>query len=146
MVFEIIRSGRSLASDYGVLNNAQCNLMRSFFLIQSLVYVQVASIEKFGVIKEQMANMKTLTRAKSVSVLPTSEAVPAGCAMKTVSGDCAVYLLVKGVIDVDSEIAKLAAKLDKVKLGRDALLKKTQAPGYEEKVRPDVREFNSKKV
>ncbi len=55
-------------------------------------------------------------------------------------------LLVKGFVDFDGEIAKLEKKQKKTQNNYDNLLKKTQVPDYETKVKEEIREVNSTKL
>ncbi|CAB1112548.1 unnamed protein product [Ectocarpus sp. CCAP 1310/34] len=59
---------------------------------------------------------------------------------------CQVYVQLRGMVDFDVEIKKLQKQLDtKIEPQITMLVKKMEAPGYEDKVPEAVRETNSKK-
>ncbi len=64
----------------------------------------------------------------------TSEPVPDGCTMATVGASCEVHLMLRGMVDVGKEVAKLEDKTEKLN-GQIAKLKKTMSiENYKEKV------------
>lgn len=67
---------------------------------------------------------------------------PAGCALYTISDDVYVLLLVKGVVNIDAELAKLEDKKAKTSKSIQQLEEKINAPDYMTKVKQDVRDRN----
>ena len=59
---------------------------------------------------------------------------PEGCTMQTLGNKCQVYVLLKGLVDVPKEIARLEEKLQKLEGQIDKLVERMTIEGYEEKV------------
>ncbi|KAF9212211.1 hypothetical protein BGZ59_007077 [Podila verticillata] len=133
LVFAVVRSGRSLMADYNMTKGAQ-------------IYVQ-GSPETAKLLLSEEAGIVTLTKGcKSCKVVVDGEQIPDGCASITVQEGCVVYLLVKGMVDVDAEVQKIEKKLAKVQKAYEDLLKKTQDATYLTKVKPEIREMNDAKL
>ena len=81
-----------------------------------------------------------------VTLIKQNENPPAGCALTSVNELCSVFLLVRGMVDIDAEVKKLEEKLAKSSLLRDDLQKKISVPEYEKRVRADVQEINAGKL
>lgn len=98
-------------------------------------------------ITTQTPSIQALTKGLTdLQVLSENEDHPGGCALSSISKDCNVYLLVKGRIDVDSEIAKAQAKLGKTNEARKRQEKLIAAADYQKKVKASVQEQDRKKV
>ncbi|KAF9378538.1 AP-1 adaptor complex sigma subunit Aps1 [Podila verticillata] len=133
LVFAVVRSGRSLMADYNLTKGAQ-------------IYIQ-GSPETAKLLLSEEAGIVTLTKGcKSCKVVVDGEQIPDGCASITVQEGCVVYLLVKGMVDVDAEVQKIEKKLAKVQKAYEDLLKKTQDATYLTKVKPEIREMNDVKL
>ena len=78
--------------------------------------------------------------------LAQGESAPPGCAVSIVNESVTVYVLLKGIVDAATEIAKLDKKLDLLTKSTDALVKKTEEDGYETKVPEKVRNENADKL
>src|SRR5690606_4197277 len=73
--------------------------------------------------------------------------VPSGCALLTLKEEgCDVYLLVKGHVDFQVEIAKFEKKKEKVQTLMNNLIEKTSGADYLTKVKLEIREANETKV
>jgi valyl-tRNA synthetase len=130
---QIIHSARSLVVEYNIR--------------QGTVYTVASSKELADLIEGQSQTIITLVKGlKELKVLVKGEPVPAGCSVNTLNEDITVMLLVKGFVDFDGEIAKLEKKKKKTQTNYDNLLKKTQVPDYETKVKAEIREVNSTKL
>ena len=68
----------------------------------------------------------------------TSEPAPDGCTMTTVGAGCEVHLMLRGLVDVPREVARLEDKMN----GLDKMIakfrKSMSIEHYEEKVSPSV--------
>ena len=60
---------------------------------------------------------------------------PDGCTMTTIGSSCAVYMQLKGLVDIPKEVARLEESIEKRSTQRAKLVKMTEAEGYEEKVK-----------
>jgi valyl-tRNA synthetase len=133
LVFAVVRSGRSLMGDYNMTKGGQ-------------IYI-LGSTEIAKLLKSEEAGIATLTKgSKSCTVVSDIADIPEGCASQTIQEGCTVYLLVKGMVDVDAEVQKIEKKLAKVQKAKDDLEKKTQDPTYLTKVKPEIREMNEAKL
>lgn len=75
-----------------------------------------------------------------------AEAPPAGCAILTVSAQCEVHLMLKGLIDADKELAKLQTKRDALVQTVAKLDAAMAAADYGVKVPAKVQEANVEKL
>ncbi|KAJ3006608.1 UNVERIFIED_CONTAM: hypothetical protein HDU68_003984 [Siphonaria sp. JEL0065] len=133
-VNKVVRAARSLLADYNIKKEGQ-------------LFVQTKNEALYETLKSDGVTISTglIKGAKSLQVLSAKEAPPAGCAVTPVSGDCNVYLLVKGMVDFDAEISKLQASKTKTAAVLADLVKKIAAADYQKKVKPEVQEANATK-
>lgn len=82
----------------------------------------------------------------SLTILSEKDPRPTGCVLFSVSSAAAVFLHVKGRVDIDAEIQKATKKLDKTRQGIDRQRKILDDPGYKEKVSPELQEVEKKKL
>lgn len=82
----------------------------------------------------------------SLSILAPSASRPAGCVVFSVSSSAAVFLFVKGRVDIDGEISKATKKLDKAKQGIDRQNKILSDEGYKEKASKELQEVERQKL
>ena len=89
-----------------------------------------------------------LAYASNVTLVGQSKTsgIPAGCATVTVSGNCAVSIALKDIIDVAKEIAKLTEKKKKIEAQLSTLNETVSKPDYEEKVPLGVRTNHQEKI
>src|SRR5690606_15549117 len=98
-------------------------------------------------VQEQIGSICALTKGlDDLTVISEKEDHPEGCALNSISKDCNVYLLVKGRVDVDSEIAKAQVKLNKNEELRARQEKLINAKDYKNKVKKSVQEQDAAKV
>jgi valyl-tRNA synthetase len=79
-------------------------------------------------------------------VIPGSQSRPAGCVAFPVSSAAAVFLEVKGRVDIDNEISKATKKLEKTRAAITKQQKLIADPGYQEKVAEALQEADRKKL
>lgn len=80
------------------------------------------------------------------SKLEFDEKAPAGCAILTVTGQCDVHLLLKGLIQVDKELQKLEKSKTQLEQAVKKLQQTIQASDYTTKVPIEVQANNAKKL
>lgn len=98
-VFASVRAVRGLAADYGVTSKLQ-------------VFLEVSDVSARSMLDTQRPVMQTLIKGcESIQVVDAASAVPAGCVVASVSSSIQAHLLVRGLIDIDQELSKLAKKL-----------------------------------
>ncbi|KAG6921055.1 valyl-tRNA synthetase, partial [Chelydra serpentina] len=87
-----------------------------------------------------------LSSSGLVRVLGPGEAPPAGCAVAVASDKCTVHLLLKGLIDAEKEISKLAGKQSELQKQIERLRERMETPDYGTKVPPKVQEADAAKL
>lgn len=82
----------------------------------------------------------------SISILSATNSRPSGCVVFAVSSSAAVFLHVKGRVDIDGEIAKASKKLEKTKQGIERQKKILSDEGYKEKVSSELQMVEMRKL
>lgn len=80
------------------------------------------------------------------SKLEFDEKPPVGCAILTVTGQCEVHLLLKGLIQVDKELQKLEKKKTQLVQAVEKLQQLIQASDYATKVPVEVQQTNTERL
>eukprot|EP00053_Salpingoeca_punica_P013388 m.120961 g.120961 ORF g.120961 m.120961 type:complete len:1063 (+) comp16191_c0_seq1:70-3258(+) len=109
------------------------------------VFLRVASAERQTALQKFREAIQILSKVGPVTVLQGGAAVPAGCVMLTAS-DAEVFMLVKGLVDKEKEIAKLEDKKVKLEASAAKLEATASMANYTEVVKAEVREANSQKL
>lgn len=96
----------------------------------------------------EVASIKSLSgkSVKTMHVIGPDAPRPAGCVAYPVSTSVAVFLHVKGRVDMDAEISKAQKKLKKAKMSIQKQEKILFDPGYIEKVSAAVREGDEQRL
>ncbi|KAK0206866.1 tRNA synthetases class I-domain-containing protein [Desarmillaria ectypa] len=109
LVFAVLKAGRSLAASYNLQSD-----------IQFFIHAQ----DDARLIESQLPTMVALTKGcKSAVVVNDSKDVPAGCGSSVVTKSIVIHTLVRGLVDLDHEIAKCEKKLDIARLNLSKLAK-----------------------
>ncbi|EGN97199.1 hypothetical protein SERLA73DRAFT_110363 [Serpula lacrymans var. lacrymans S7.3] len=133
LVFSVLRTGRSLAASYNVQSEIQ-------------LFVHAQSNEEEALFKSQTPTLVALTKGcKSVEVIRSSNDVPPGCGSAVVTSTVAVYILVRGLINLEAEIAKCDKKINLSRLNFEKVNKVISQPEYEDTVPTTVRAANEEK-
>lgn len=132
--FAAVKSARGLIAEYGLKSNIQ-------------LFFETKTDSLHQLLQEQKDALATLIKGcKSIEVVPSSSStIPSGCAIASISADANVHLLVKGQINIESELAKLAKALDlnRIQLGKvEGLMAKE---GEFEKMPEEVRRNTEEK-
>lgn len=127
----IIRSARS---DYNIPNKTKTE-----------AFIVCTADESLAILQKFAADLATTAFCSRI-VLETTESPPAGCAILTISGQCVVHLLLRGLIETDKELTKLQSKKDVLEQTVGKLNKAMAANDYELKVPVEVRETNAEKL
>jgi valyl-tRNA synthetase len=95
-----------------------------------------------------MQSIKSLSGkgVTSITTLSASDSRPPGCVVFAVSSAAAVFLHVKGRVDIDGEIEKAAKKLQKTKISIDRQNKILNDEEYQKKVGEELQEVERKKL
>ncbi|TSR27787.1 Valine--tRNA ligase [Bagarius yarrelli] len=117
-VMGVVRTIRSLRADYNLTKTrADCYL-------QCIDSATVSLVEKY------ILQLQTLSYSQAIyPVTGRESAIPEGCAVAIASDKCTVHLMLKGLIDVEKEVAKLTTKKNELEKQMEKLeekMKKTE--------------------
>ncbi|KAI9698483.1 MAG: Valine--tRNA ligase, mitochondrial [Candelina mexicana] len=126
---------RSLMSEYSIKDEGK-------------VFVQTSNSTAYQTANSELQSIKSLSGkgVSSLEILTKEQAKPTGCVVFVVSSDAAVYLHVKGRVDIDAEISKAMGKLKKASDGAARQRKILDDPSYREKVKEELQETERKKL
>ncbi|CAL0305995.1 unnamed protein product [Lupinus luteus] len=97
------------------------------------------------IIKSHQLEIVTLANLSSLTVINEHDTVPSGYADSVVNENLSVYLELQGINSAEVEQAKIK-KIDELKKQIERLEKIISAPGYEEKVLPNIQAKNQEKL
>jgi len=132
---EAISKLRSLRADYQLTPKTKVDIY-----VQSFDQALQQALERF---KDLMIIM---TNGNGITFLAEKEAPPVGCVFSTLSDKCKVFILLKGIIDIDKEEAKLGKKKEGLLKQIEAMKKDMALPNYETRVPEGVRQKNQEKL
>ncbi|XP_035274400.1 valine--tRNA ligase isoform X2 [Anguilla anguilla] len=134
-VMTVVRTIRSLRADYNLTKTrADC-------------YLQCIDSDTAAVVQKHGLQIQTLSYSQSVHAVPAAGGgVPEGCAVAIASDRCTVHLLLKGLIDPEKELAKLAAKKGDLERQTEKLNEKMEKSDYKEKVPAKVQEQDGERL
>lgn len=138
LIMEISKSIRSLAAQYEIKEGAQ-------------VYVQCLDGKTLETCKAQLPSIKSLGGkamfgdTASATILSAKDAKPTGCVVQAIGTSAAVYLLVKGHVDIDAEIQKANTRMAKASDGVLKQRKIIDGAGWS-KMRAEAQESEKKKL
>ena len=89
--------------------------------------------------------IQTLASSSNLDIAVDVEA-PAGSAVATVNDKVAAFVVLKGLVDAEKEIAKLEKKMEEMAKTLSKLRDAAAASGYEEKVPEEVRKEKREKM
>ncbi|KAF2099436.1 valyl-tRNA synthetase-like protein [Rhizodiscina lignyota] len=112
------RGIRSLISEYRIMDEGKA-------------FVHCLTPTAYDTAKTQPQSIRSLSGKglSNLSILSPSDPTPTGCAVFVVSADAAIFLDVKGRVDVNTEISKLQGKLKKA---NDAVTKQKKITDSED--------------
>ncbi|KAJ6485548.1 tRNA synthetases class I-domain-containing protein [Mycena sanguinolenta] len=133
LVFNTLKTGRSLAASYNLQSDIQ-------------LFLHVQTDEEAALFESQTSTIVALTKGcKSAKVVRELKDIPEGCGGTVVTPTIAVHALVRGLVDLDVEIGKCDKKLDLARLNLQKIVKLESQPDYEETVPENVRLTNLEK-
>lgn len=89
---------------------------------------------------------KAMREISDLTILAPSDPAPTGCAVYTVGSAATVFFDIKGHVDVDTEIARAMAKLQKATEAVTNQKKIMAVPDYQDKVSDAVKEGDREKL
>lgn len=113
-----------------------------------LVYISTTDATSHTTATAQHQSIKSLSGkgVSSITILEQSAFRPSGCVIFPVSASAAVFLHVKGRVDIDAEIAKASKKLENAKKGIEKQTKILGDEGYKEKVSVELQKVEKSKL
>lgn len=132
LVLDTSKALRSLFADYGIVKGGEAIIS--------------AQGPAYDMLNEQQNSILSIVKAAAKVSVTKDTATPAGCVVGNVNTQISAYVLVKGHVDLDSEIKKAESKIAKITAAKANLNKQKQVPGYEQKVKLSVREQNDAKL
>jgi valyl-tRNA synthetase len=134
---EAINKIRSLRADYQLTVKTKTDLF-----IQSFDKSIHTCLESLSDLIRVMTNGNTITFLDGQS----NQTPPVGCALSTLSDKCKLFILLKGIIDIDKEEVKLNKKKDLLNKQVESLKKEMSSANYETRVPEAVRIKNQEKL
>jgi len=126
---KVIRSARS---DYNIPNK-----------IKTEAYVVCQDAQSKAILQKFASDLSTTAFCSNIDFDTTP---PVGCAILTVSGQCEIHLVLKGLIEIDKELAKLQKKKEQLEVTIQKLDQSMAAADYAVKVPVDIQENNVEKL
>lgn len=123
---------RSARSDYNIPNK-----------IKTEAFIVCTDIQSNEILKKYSNDLATTSYCSN---LIFDKEPPIGCAIVTISGQCEIHLLLKGLIEVDKEILKLEKKKQLLDQTVQKLKQSMSADDYLIKVPVDVQNINLEKL
>ena len=126
---------RSLMAEYSIKDEGKA-------------YVQALDVTSYETAKAEIQSIRALSGkgVAHIEVLSPSQPTPTGCAVFAVSASAAVFLEIKGRVNIDTEITKAQTKMKKAADGATKQRKLLNAPDFAEKVSEAVKETEQKKL
>uniref|UniRef100_A0A665VV08 Valine--tRNA ligase n=1 Tax=Echeneis naucrates TaxID=173247 RepID=A0A665VV08_ECHNA len=133
-IMTVVKTIRSLRADYNLTKTrADCYL-------QCIDSATVSLVQKYSL------QIQTLSYSQAIIPLTANQPVPEGCAVAIASDRCTVNLMLKGLIDVEKEVAKLMTKKGDLEKQMEKLREKMAKNDYKEKVPVKVQEQDAEKL
>ncbi|KAJ7230406.1 tRNA synthetases class I-domain-containing protein [Mycena pura] len=133
LVLSALKIGRSLVSSYNLQSDIQ-------------IFLHIQTDEEAALFEPQLSTIVALTKGcKSAKVVRELRDIPEGCGGSVVTPTVTVHVLVRGLVDLDVEIAKCDKKLEVCQLNLQKIIKIESQPDYEDTVPANVRLTNSEK-
>eukprot|EP00794_Sanderia_malayensis_P015714 gene15714-17299_t len=133
LMMEIVKTVRSIKEEY-LTTKAKAD-----------VYLRPHFDDVDSIVNLFLETIKTLTSSSNLHLLKHDDVTPNGCAVALVGEKCEVYLHIKGLVDIDKEIAKLEKKLSSTESQLCKLIEAMGIEDYDMKVPENVRKQNNEK-
>ncbi len=152
LLLGIARGVRSLMADYSIKEEGKGRVLiprkKVWSSNKSVVFVQTYNDTSYKTARTELQSIKSLSGkgVTSIEVYSKDQEKPTGCVVFAVSSSAAVFLHVKGRVDIDEEIRKAQAKLQKASEGAAKQRKILGDPNYQEKVSAELQEVEKKKL
>ena len=138
LILAVSKAVRSLAAEYEIKDSANVHIVLSSTSALDTCRAQLPSIRSLG-------GKAMTTASASLSVLSDRDPKPMGCVVQAVNAEAAVYLVIKGRVDIDAEIAKAKTRLEKASQGVAKQRKIRDGDGWG-KMKKEAQESEEKKL
>jgi valyl-tRNA synthetase len=132
LVQKVAKAIRSARSDYNIPSKTKTD-----------AYIICSDENVKGVLKDFRLELQTLSYCASIENV--SEA-PSGCAILTINAGCDVHLMLKGIIEVEKELAKLDKKREQLLSSIAKLKQKMSVEDYDKKVPENIQKENTENL
>lgn len=138
MILAVSKAIRSLTAEYDIKDNANI----------CLVFTDKQSFETC---KAQLPSIKTLSGkaltgpSASVAVFTNKDPQPTGCVVEAVNANVAVYLVLKGRVNLDAEVGKAKTRLEKASETVRKQIRMMDGDGWI-KMRAEAQEVEKRKL
>lgn len=129
---KVARAIRSARSDYNIPNKTKTE-----------AYILCDDEKSNETIKRFQSELQTLSYCSKIEIVKSP---PTGCAILTISAQCEVHLMLKGIIEAEKEIAKLQKKRELLQGTVGKLNQLMNSADYATKVPADVQSANQEKL
>lgn len=130
----IVKAIRSLRADYNLTKTkADC-------------YVKCQDAETKAVVVAYTSYITVLSSSNSLVILEPADPAPGGSAVNTASDKATVFMMLKGLIDVEKELAKLQVKKTELNRQLAKLRERVGGADYNAKVPLTVQQQDSEKM
>ncbi|KAJ7490033.1 tRNA synthetases class I-domain-containing protein [Mycena galericulata] len=149
LVFRGLKTGRSLAASYNIQSAIQCMSLASQRRMRSnslTVFFYIQTDEEAELFESQLSTIISLTKGcSSAKVVREVNNIPDGCGGMIVTPTIAVYALVRGLVDLNTEIAKYEKKLQMSRTNLEKITRIESQGDYQETVPANVRMTNEER-
>ena len=139
LVLAVSKAIRSLAAEYEIKDNANIFIVFSDSTSLATCKAQIASIKTLG------GKPTTQGDSVSITILTDKDPQPSGCVAQAVDANVAVYLVVKGRVDIDAEISKAKSRMTKASDVVRKQRKMVDGEGWT-KMKPEAQAAEKKKL
>uniref|UniRef100_A0A8P4KK08 Valine--tRNA ligase n=1 Tax=Dicentrarchus labrax TaxID=13489 RepID=A0A8P4KK08_DICLA len=119
---------------------SDCKMTHNKLNIKCIDSATASLVQKYSL------QIQTLSYSQAIIPLTANQPVPEGCAVAIASDRCTVNLMLKGIIDVEKEVAKLMTKKGDLEKQMEKLTEKMSKSDYKEKVPVKVQEQDAEKL
>ncbi|SAM83388.1 probable VAS1-valyl-tRNA synthetase [Ustilago bromivora] len=133
-VFAAVRAIRGMCTDYNLLKDVQ-------------VFLETSDASFQQTLKGSSEVVTTLVKGcTSVTVAPNASEVPKGCAVSSISSRLNAYLLIRGLVNIDQELAKLDKKLQLNAVGIEKISAPMNKPQEWSRMPQEVKDSTAEKL
>ncbi len=133
-VFAAVRAVRGMCTDYNLLKDVQ-------------VFLETSDAGFQQILTSSSDVVATLVKGcTSVNVVSSAADVPKGCAVSSISSRLNAHLLIRGLVNIDQELAKLDKKLQLNAVGIDKISAPMNKPQEWSRMPQEVKDSTAEKL